>query len=104
MHSSASVSLGSVAQYAFLAGVAYLLAGAPLLDRVAPYLGTTIPTTGSASVGVPYQLENLALPTPGLNCTEHSHKGVFVLNREPLVVYIEGFVKDEEAQEIVKLR
>ncbi|KAL6708664.1 hypothetical protein ACN47E_002360 [Coniothyrium glycines] len=41
--------------------------------------------------------------TANLTCSEHSHKGVFVLSREPLVVYVEGFLTDSEAKEIVHL-
>jgi len=106
MPSSASVvSLGSIVQSVFLAGVGYLLAGAPLLDRVASYLDTTLPSrTGSGPQANPHQLHNLAFPEAGLNCSDHRHKGVFVLNREPLVIYIEGFVKEDEAREIVALR
>ena len=50
------------------------------------------------------KLESLVTPDNNLSCKEHSHKGVFVLNKEPLVVYIEGFLSQAEAKELVKSR
>jgi prolyl 4-hydroxylase len=39
-----------------------------------------------------------------LECKEHGYKGVYLLSREPLVVYIEGFLGEGEGDEVVKLR
>ena len=50
------------------------------------------------------KLENLVIPEEDLQCREHTYKGVYVLSREPLVVYIEGFLNDEEARHIVDQR
>lgn len=40
-------------------------------------------------------------PEPNLTCAEHSFKGVYVLSREPLVVYIEGFLSAQETESVV---
>lgn len=50
------------------------------------------------------KLESLVIPERNLTCTEHRHKGVYVLSRDPLVVYIEGFLGEGEGKEIVELR
>lgn len=49
-------------------------------------------------------MENLVIPERNLSCEEHAYRGVHVLSREPLVVYIEGFVGDGEADDVVKVR
>ncbi|KAG9196280.1 prolyl 4-hydroxylase [Alternaria panax] len=50
------------------------------------------------------KLENLVIPEKNLTCAAHAYKGVYVLSREPLVLYIEGFVSEEEGKEVVALR
>jgi hypothetical protein len=55
-------------------------------------------------VDVKAKLENLVIPEKNLSCAAHAYKGVYVLSREPLVVYIEGFVSEEEGKEVVALR
>ncbi len=52
----------------------------------------------------PQKLDSLVIPDANLTCEEHKYKGVHVLSREPLVVYIEGFLKDSEVEEVVTLR
>ena len=105
MQSSAqSPSFGSFLQYAFLAGVAYFLAGAPFLSMITSYTSTSPRDTSTASALSLDKLDSLAIPEANLVCQEHNHKGVYVLSREPLVVYIEGFLDQGEAEEIVNLR
>ncbi|KAI8935972.1 hypothetical protein NX059_007476 [Plenodomus lindquistii] len=102
MHSLASPSIGTMVQYVVLAAIAYFLAGAPLLSQVTSNLFT--PSRDSQiSVFMTQKLDNLAHPDAGLVCTDHSFKGVYILNREPLVVYIEGFVDDWEAVKLIEL-
>lgn len=50
------------------------------------------------------KIESLVLPERDLVCGEHKYKGVHILSREPLVVYIEGFLGDEEARHVVGIR
>jgi hypothetical protein len=97
-----SLSLLSLLQYALLALVAYVLAGAPLLTLLS---GDASGRQGAVSGGnASLVLERLAIPQPGLECEEHKFRGVHVLRTEPLVVYIEGFLSEDEAREIVDVR
>jgi prolyl 4-hydroxylase len=105
---SSSLSITSVVQYGFLAALAYILAGAPLSTLLTSHAGGDV--TSSSSVGarsgvdVRANLDNLVIPERNLSCAAHTYKGVYVLSREPLVVYIEGFVSEEEEEEVVALR
>jgi prolyl 4-hydroxylase len=103
MHSSSSsLSFSSLLQYAFVAAIVYILAGAPLSNLISDvYSGGASEVEGPAILGT---LEDLAIPEANLSCSEHAFKGVYVLNREPLVVYIEGFLSDAEADHVVDVR
>lgn len=103
MHSF-SLSISHLLQYALLAAVAYILAGAPLSSIFTSNPSTSPQHASARSTTSLDHLDSLVIPEPNLLCEEHGHRGVFVLSREPLVVYIEGFLSDEEAQEVVKLR
>ena len=103
MHSSFS-SLSVFLQYTLLAGVAYVLAGAPLFSVITSYSGTTPRYANAGTITSLEKLQSLVVPEADLVCQEHSHRGVFVLSREPLVIYIEGFLSDVEAKEVVKIR
>jgi prolyl 4-hydroxylase len=52
----------------------------------------------------PAKLEAIAPVDANLTCAPHAFKNVHVLSREPLVVYIEGFLGPEETNEVVALR
>lgn len=52
----------------------------------------------------PQKLDSLVIPDANLTCEEHAFRSVHVLSREPLVVYIEGFLGDEESTEVVQSR
>lgn len=107
MHSASSFSFFTVCQYAFLALVAYVLAGAPLQEML--FSGARSQSysysTGAGVSGMsPQKLDSLVVPDGNLTCEERAFGGVHVLSREPLVVYIEGFLRREEADEVVELR
>lgn len=111
MHSSSSTlsfSLSSLLQYAFLGVVAYILVGAPLVSLFnfsgSEYSYSTSTSDGSAGGSVGDKLDSLIIPEANLDCEEHGYKGVYVLSREPLVVYIEGFLSEEECEGVVRLR
>lgn len=104
MHSSApsSISVSSIVQYAFFAAVLYVLAGAPL----STVFGTSYSGgEGSAAADTSVEkLENLVIPDRNLTCAEHAYRGVHVLSREPLVVYIDGFLSEQDARHVVGAR
>ncbi|KAF1845836.1 uncharacterized protein K460DRAFT_366687 [Cucurbitaria berberidis CBS 394.84] len=100
----------SLVQYAFLGVILYILAGAPLLSLVdlsgSSYSYSTSASGGSNAGGggiVGEKLDTLVIPEANLTCQAHSYKGVYVLSREPLVVYIEGFVSAEECERVVRV-
>ena len=101
---SSSFSVFTVIQYAFLALAAYVLAGAPLLEMLGG--GGSSLESSRADVGSmsPAKLEAIAPVNANLTCAPHAFKNVHVLSREPLVVYIEGFLSPEETDEVVALR
>jgi prolyl 4-hydroxylase len=105
--SGSSFSAFTLVQYAFFGLVAYVLAGAPLrnilfsTDRGESYSFARDAGAGSMS---PQRLDSLVIPDASLTCDAHAFKSVHVLSREPLVVYIEGFLGEKEADEVVELR
>lgn len=109
---SSSLSITSFVQYAFLAALAYILAGAPLSSLLTSRTDGDAASSGSSfgakrdarGIDVKAKLEDLVIPEKNLSCAAHAYKGVYVLSREPLMVYIEGFVSEEEGKEVVVLR
>lgn len=100
-------TLGSLLQYVVLGVLGYILAGAPLLSVI------TGPTEegkkSRAGYGFPPPLSHdkaatLIIPERNLSCEEHAFRGVHLLSREPLVVYVEGFLDEEEARHVVDVR
>ncbi|KAF2994799.1 hypothetical protein E8E13_001239 [Curvularia kusanoi] len=55
---------------------------------------------GSSTMS-PQKLSEITLPDANLSCTPHSFKNVHILHRDPLVVYIEGFLSSAETSELV---
>lgn len=101
---SSSFSLGTLVQYAFLAVLAYVLAGAPLLSILSSSDGRReIDRPRNVEISKE-KLESLVIPEGNLTCGEHAYRGVYVLSREPLVVYIEGFLTEDECGHVVELR
>lgn len=102
------LSLSSLAQYTVFALVLYVLAGAPLSNVI-----TNVNSAGgksrtswektSSTMG-PEKMSSLVFPERNLTCEPHAFKGVYVLSREPLVVYIEGFLGEAETDEVIGLR
>jgi prolyl 4-hydroxylase len=101
--SSSSMSIGSIIQYVFLAAIAYVLAGAPLLSLLTAPSSSSIASQNGNVLDVS-KLDSLVIPEANLSCEAHAYKGVYVLSREPLVVYIEGFLGEKEGEEVVKIR
>lgn len=105
---SRAFTFGALVQYVLLGVAGYILAGAPLLSILRP--ATTSEGAGRATMGgngvqvSREKLESLVVPSANLNCSEHAFRGVYVLSREPLVVYIEGFLSEEEAKHVVEVR
>lgn len=106
---SSNLSFASIFQYAVFAVVVYVLAGAPLTNMLggggaASYSTTRRTSSGQSGQSASHEkLESLVIPEDDLVCADHAYRGVHILSREPLVVYIEGFVSDEESDHVVRL-
>lgn len=105
--SSSSVSVGFLFQYAIFAVAAYVLAGAPLQTllsgKVGQKRGSTVVSYGRSEISQD-KLESLAIEDRNLTCSEHAYAGVHVLSREPLVVYVEGFLSEVEVGRVLDER
>lgn len=99
-----SSSLSTFVQYAVLAILGYILAGAPLSTIFSDDSGSSRSSASSASRQLfsGDKVEQLVVPDPGLECEEHGYR-IHVFSREPLVVYIEGFVSEREAGHVVAM-
>ena len=107
MTNRSSFSLGSILQYVVLGVLAYVLAGAPLLTILTGSTGEVKKSRAGYARPPPLSHEKaseLVIPESNLACGEHSFRGVHVLSREPLVVYLEGFLSEDEAQHVVDSR
>jgi prolyl 4-hydroxylase len=104
MHSSSSssISFSSLVQYVFFAAIVYVLAGAPL-NSIFSDKGSYSEDGSAADTSVE-KLRDLVVLEKDLSCKEHAYKGVHVLSREPLVVYIDGFLSEDERGEVVGMR
>ncbi|EFQ95436.1 hypothetical protein PTT_06584 [Pyrenophora teres f. teres 0-1] len=105
--SLSKISISSLFQYTVLAALAYVLAGAPLSSLLSSPSST--PNNNTARAGAAQnshngrEMENLVIPEKGLECGGHQLKGVHLMSRDPLVVYIEGFLGEGEGHEVVSL-
>ena len=101
-----ALSLGAVIQYVFIAGISYVLLGPPLLQMFAgdPRARRSVFDASAPEVPIsPEKYETLVIPDPNLTCPEHPYT-VHIFSREPLVVYIENFVTEEEAAHLIAIR
>ncbi|KAF2427745.1 hypothetical protein EJ08DRAFT_735963 [Tothia fuscella] len=90
-------SMQTLFKYLLFGVPLYIFIGAPLLKIVAPSF------YGSSDLANYQSFENtdaLVFPDNNLVCAPHSYN-VRVLSREPLVVYIDGFLSRNEAQHLV---
>lgn len=118
-----SVSIGALIQYTLFAAIAYILAGAPYLDALLSTFNISSTTNNSSILTSKPQhiqlnnaftskesktvnLDSLWTPPEDLQCSgEHGHGyRTYVFSREPLVVYVEGFLSEWERVEILKMR
>ncbi|PSN60635.1 hypothetical protein BS50DRAFT_205493 [Corynespora cassiicola Philippines] len=107
---SSSLSFGTAFQYAFLAVLGYVLAGAPLLSILSgkgpDEAGGRRRDGAGAVVSTPIPLDkvdSLVIPETGLECEEEAGYKTYIFSREPLVVYVEGFVSERERRHVVEL-
>ncbi|KAF2399764.1 hypothetical protein EJ06DRAFT_582406 [Trichodelitschia bisporula] len=80
-------SLSTALSYALLAIPLYLFLGVPLQTLVSPAPRRVAPLLRKTDA--------LSVPDPYLQCPEHGYQ-VRVVHREPLVVYVKGFLSEPE--------
>lgn len=73
----------------------------------APGLNDVLSSNGKKNIVAPKaqrtSTENLVYPDPQLKCDEPGYR-VHVYSTKPRVIYIDGFLSDAEADELVQLR
>lgn len=87
----------TVLEYAFISIPVYLFVLSPLLKTIAPsFFGNT------ASINYQsFELsDSLVIPNQNLTCPPHKFN-VRLLNRDPLIVYIDGFMSETETAHLV---
>jgi hypothetical protein len=90
--------LSTTIQYLFIGAIGYILAGAPL-SRSLFSASKQDPTEGiSLEKGA-----SLVIPEDNLTCPHHAYN-VHILSRDPLVIYIQSFLSNEEAEHLVRIR
>ena len=90
----------TVLEVAAIAGVIYFFLGTPGLQ------GSLTAQSSSFEKDVPVSKassDELVYPDPSLECGRHEYE-VHVFSTSPLVVYIDGFLSENEAQHLIDLR
>lgn len=89
--------LRTILEYVILSIPVYIFVLSPLLKTIAPSIF-------SDAVSVNYQSfeksDSLVIPESNLTCPPHKFN-VRILKREPLIVYIDGFLSDTETAHLV---
>jgi hypothetical protein len=89
--------LTTILEYLLFAVPLYLFVASPLLKILAPSL---FGSSGDINYQSFENTDSLVFPDTDLICPPHSYN-VRVLSREPLVVYIDGFLSAKEAEHMV---
>jgi len=85
----------------------YIFVGAPLVRQLFPGSpSTALQDEEISGANLHLSDDNFISREDGvpLNCRGGDDYRVYILSREPLVVYIEGFLKDWEADHLVEMR
>lgn len=96
--SSAAFRWRTVLEVAAIAAVIYVFLGTPGLNTVLSSSGKKIETPKARA-----KIESLVYPEKDLQCASHGYE-VHVFSTRPLIIYIDGFLSDEEAEHLVKIR
>jgi prolyl 4-hydroxylase len=94
-----ALKLSSIVEYLLLSAALYIFVLSPLLRTYFPSL---ILEPQESSYQSFEKTDSLVIPGPDLVCDPHNYN-VHILSREPLVVYIEGFLSHDEAGHLVNV-
>ena len=100
--SLSSFPITTIVQYAVFAVIAYVLAGAPQLSSFTNNNGSNNQLKPDKEKFSADKIESLMVPIEGLECEEKGYK-VHIFNREPLIIYIEGFLSQDESMRILDM-
>jgi len=92
-----ALKLSSILEYLLLGAAAYVFVLSPLLRTFVP---TLVPVDQESHYQSFEKTDSLVIPDPDLVCEPHTYN-VRIMGRDPLVVYIEGFLSQEEAEHLV---
>ncbi|OCK95458.1 uncharacterized protein K441DRAFT_658884 [Cenococcum geophilum 1.58] len=89
--------LSTTVQYLFIGAIGYILAGAPLSRSL----------FGERKQDPPEEISfeksaSLAISEDNLTCPHHAYN-VHIFSRDPLVIYIQSFLSNEEAEHLVRV-
>lgn len=93
-----ALKLSSIVEYLLVSAVLYIFVLSPALRTYFPSL--VLETHQESQYQSFEKTDSLVVPDPNLLCEQHGY-GVRLLSREPLVVYVEGFLSEEEAEHLV---
>lgn len=89
--------LRTLIEYAFISIPVYLFILSPLLKTIVPSLFSD---TGSVNYQSFELSDSLVIPDNNLTCAPHKFN-VRILHREPLILYIDGFLSESETAHLV---
>lgn len=90
-------SLRTIIEYAFISIPVYLFVLSPLLKTIAPSLFSDTAPINYQSFELS---DSLVIPNDNLTCPPHKFN-VRILNRAPLIVYIDGFLSEKETTHLL---
>ncbi|OCL04995.1 hypothetical protein AOQ84DRAFT_323635 [Glonium stellatum] len=91
------LKLSTTVQYLFIGAIGYILAGAPLSRSL----------FGPSKQNPPEEISSeksasLVIPEDNLTCPYHAYN-IHIFSRDPLIIYIQSFLSNEEAEHIVSM-
>lgn len=91
-----ALKFSTVAEYFLISIALYIFVLSPILQ---PYISSGKEEDAVVSYE---KSDSLVYPDENLQCEPHTFQS-HILSRDPLIIYIPSFLKDEEADEMVKL-
>lgn len=94
-----ALKLSSIVEYLVLSAMFYIFVLSRLLRTYLPF---HILESQESSYQSFEKTDSLVIPDPDLVCDPHNYN-VHILSREPLVLYIEGFLSQDECEHLINV-
>lgn len=91
------LKLSSIVEYLLVSAAVYIFALSPLLRT---YFPSFILVEETPQYQTFEKTDSLVIPDPNVVCEPHGYN-IRILSQEPLVVYVENFLSQEEADHLV---